>query len=58
MTKRLINCVFTVTVTVKIVSGLYIINQRVWRWGRKSKREKGEKKRTFRENITFDSTKS
>ena len=30
--------------------------QRVWRWGRKSKREKEKKK--FRENIIFGSTKS
>ena len=48
-------------------AGLYIFkfplppggggNQRVWRWGRKSRREKG-KKRKFWENITFGSAKS
>ena len=41
------------------IAGLYIIekNQRVWRWGRKSKGEK-EKKENLRGNIAFDSTKS
>ena len=50
-------------------SGLYIVlhslppgggggnNQRVWRWGKKSKGEK-EKKRKFGENLTFSSTTS
>jgi len=44
----------------KTFAGLYILegkNQRVWRWGRKSKGKK-KKKRKFGENITFYSTKS